>query len=86
VNIESDPRYQRALKAYRDAWEKAKEQGDEMLDALEKRDLVSTDSAWELFDRKAKRALVAAENWRKASEKAREILQDIASGITDVPG
>ena len=49
--------------------------------ALQKADLVSSQEARDLFKRKAERALIASENWRKAAELAVEVMQEIASGI-----
>lgn len=70
-----------ARATYERAWSEAKRCGDEALHALQKADLVSSESARELFLKAADKALLASENWRGSAELAREVMQEIVSGI-----
>jgi hypothetical protein len=79
-------RLENARRAYEHAWGEAKRYGDEALVALQRaeeglcRGLAFREEARDFFKRKANKALATFENWRKASEVAIEVMQEIASG------
>ncbi len=77
----NDADFENARQAYEHAWGEARSYGDEALDALQKADMVSSPEARDLFKRKAERALIASENWRRAAELAVKVMQEIASGV-----
>lgn len=53
--------------AYKTAWAEAKLHGNEAMKALRNADLARTATARKTFERQAKRALKAAENWQHAA-------------------
>lgn len=70
-----------AKKAYDHAWEEATKYGDEALEALRMAERVEARDSHELFVRKAKRAMVAYENWTKAGQLARRVIDEIYAKI-----
>lgn len=68
-----------ARAAYQRAVEEAQKYGDEATEAFQKAELYDSSESRELFHKKAKRALVAYENWRKSAELALEVLSEIES-------
>jgi Spy/CpxP family protein refolding chaperone len=60
--------------AYRAAWAEAKRHGDEAMKALRNADLARTAAARRTFEKQAKMAIKAADNWRHAAEKLAGIL------------
>lgn len=70
---------QRVQDAYKRAWEEAKRYGDEAIEAFEMADIVSSGSARKVFLDKAKRALVASENYRKAADLCAKVIDEIHS-------
>ena len=69
-----------AIAVYESAGEKSKKYGDEALKALKTAEKITSVENKKLFQRKAKRALDASENWRKSAELARNIIEEIQSG------
>jgi hypothetical protein len=57
----------RIRSAYKAAWAEAKLHGNEAMKALRNVDLARTATARKTFERQAKRALKAAENWQQAA-------------------
>jgi hypothetical protein len=75
---------EKARDAYARAWELMKKYGDEALVALQKAQLVSSQSGYELYVRQAERAIQQSEAWRSASEMALQIIQEILAGYPGV--
>ena len=67
----------RARAAYENAIAEAQKYGNEAMEALQKSDLVSSEESRALFRKKAKRAIVAYENWRKSAELALSVIAEI---------
>lgn len=80
-----DPDFKNAREAFEHAWRETMRYGNDALEALQKAELVSTEEARRLFKAAADRALQASENWRQSAELAREVMQEIVSGIPRKP-
>ena len=72
--------FDRARRAYEIAWGEMQKYGTEALDALKRHEDFGSASG-RLFQDVAERAFTASENWRRAAELAREVMQEIASGL-----
>jgi hypothetical protein len=68
-----------AKKAYDNAWAEATKYGDEALEALRMADLVQARDAHELFVQKAKRAMIAYQNWTSAASLAAKVMDEYYS-------
>lgn len=55
--------------------------GQEALDALRVGDLVGSPSSQRLFKEKAKRAMLASDNWRRAADVALSVIAEIEAGV-----
>lgn len=58
--------------AYEHAWQQAKKAGDAISVALQSASLANSARARTAFEQEARRALIAAENWRKAAARILE--------------
>lgn len=65
-----------AKQAFDDAWKRATVAADEVIDGLEKRDLMTTDASRKLFEDKAQRALVAHDSYMKAARLASKVMEE----------
>lgn len=65
-----------AKEAFDDAWKRATAAADEVIDALEKRDLMTTDANRKLFRDKAQRALMAHDSYMKAARLASRVMEE----------
>lgn len=73
-----------AKKAYDVAWEEAAKYGDEALEALRMADLVQARDSHDLFVQKAKRAMVAYQNWMGAAALAAKVMDEYYSKAREI--
>jgi len=73
-----------AINAYKTARAEAQKYGDEVMQALQMEDLVSSSTAKEIFIRKRNRAIQAMENGNKAAQLADHAVNELlAMGLGD---
>jgi hypothetical protein len=66
----------KAKKAFDFAWSEATKYADEALEAMRMHDQVQARDTDDLFTRKAKRALVAHDNWCRAAQLASKTMEE----------